>query len=159
MLYEVITGEWVPTFPNARYLLARREFEYWDAAEADALNDGVMADSVRPVVEAGLVDLVDWEHQVCEEVGLTATPGHTPGHVSVRIRSRGDEAVITGDLMHHPVQCAHTDWRSSADVDPEGARITSYNVCYTKLLRASTTVPPSRRSRRRWRRSSGSACR
>jgi len=113
----LVDGEWVPTFPNARYLLARREFEYWDAAEADALNDGVMADSVRPVVEAGLVDLVDWEHQVCEEVGLTPTPGHTPGHVSIAIRSEGREALITGDCFHHPCQMTHVDWCSSADFD------------------------------------------
>ncbi len=113
----LVDGSWVPTFPNARYLLARKEFEYWDAAEADALNDGVMADSVRPVVEAGLVDLVDWEHRVCEEVSLTPTPGHTPGHVSIAIRSGGEQALITGDCFHHPCQMTRVDWCSSADFD------------------------------------------
>jgi glyoxylase-like metal-dependent hydrolase (beta-lactamase superfamily II) len=113
----LVNGEWVPTFPNARYLLAQPEFEYWDQAEADALNDGVMADSVRPVVEAGLVDLIDWEHQVCEEVSLTPTPGHTPGHVSIAIRSEGCEALITGDCFHHPCQMTRVDWCSSADYD------------------------------------------
>lgn len=113
----LVDGQWVPTFPNARYLLARREFEYWDTAEADSLNDGVMADSVRPVVDAGLVDLVDWEHQVCAEVALTPTPGHTPGHVSISIRSDGQQALITGDCFHHPCQMTRVDWCSSADFD------------------------------------------
>jgi glyoxylase-like metal-dependent hydrolase (beta-lactamase superfamily II) len=115
----LVDGEWVPTFPNARYLLAKREFEYWDAADAseDELNDGVMADSVRPVVDAGLVDLIDWEHQVCDEVSLMPTPGHTPGHVSIAIRSDGDEALITGDCFHHPCQMTRVDWCSSADYD------------------------------------------
>jgi glyoxylase-like metal-dependent hydrolase (beta-lactamase superfamily II) len=113
----LVDGQWVPTFPNARYLLARPEFEYWDEAESDELNDGVMADSVRPVVEAGLVDLIDWEHQVCEEVSLKPTPGHTPGHVSVSIRSEGATALITGDCFHHPCQMSRVDWCSPADCD------------------------------------------
>ena len=113
----LVDGDWVPTFPNASYLLARPEFEYWDAAEADDLNDGVMQDSVRPVVEAGLVDLIDWEHQVSEEIRLVPTPGHTPGHVSISIRSEGQEALITGDCFHHPCQMTRVDWCSSADYD------------------------------------------
>ncbi len=117
-------GQWVPTFPNARYLFARPEFEYWDAAEPDPLNDGVMADSVRPVVEAGLVDLVGWEHRICEEVHLLPTPGHTPGHVSVVIRSDGQEALITGDSFHHPCQMERPGWCSSADYDRDQGRQT-----------------------------------
>ena len=58
------------------------------------------------------------------EIHFEPTPGHTPGHVSIAIESRGERAVITGDLMHHPVQCAHPDWGSSADVDPEQAEKT-----------------------------------
>jgi len=113
----LVDDAWVPTFPNARYLLAEKEYEYWNGADADALNDGVMDDSVRPVVDAGLVDLVDWEHQVCEEVCLTPTPGHTPGHVSISIRSQDQEALITGDCFHHPCQMTRVDWCSSADYD------------------------------------------
>ncbi len=120
----LVDGEWVPTFPNARYLLAQPEFEYWDAEEPDDLNDGVMADSVRPVVEAGLVDLIDWEHQVCPEVSLTPTPGHTPGHVSIAIRSDGAEALITGDCFHHPCQMTRVDWCSSADYDQAAGQAT-----------------------------------
>ena len=120
----LIDGEWVPTFPNARYLMGRTEYEYWDAAEADQLNDGVMADSVRPVFEAGLVDLVDVDHEVSEEIRFESTPGHTPGHVSVHIESEGQHALITGDCIHHPCQIERTDWSSSADYDKDASRET-----------------------------------
>jgi glyoxylase-like metal-dependent hydrolase (beta-lactamase superfamily II) len=116
-------GHWVPTFPSSRYLFNRKEYEYWNAESDEAYGD-VMGDSVRPVFDAGLVDLVDATHVINDEVRLEPTPGHTPGHVSVAISSRGEEAVITGDLMHHPVQCAHPDWGSSADVDAEQAEKT-----------------------------------
>jgi len=80
-----------------------------------------MQESVAPVFEAGLVDLVETDHVVTDEVSLEPTPGHTPGHVSVRIRSRGEEAIVTGDLIHHPVQCAHPEWNSGFDTDPAQA--------------------------------------
>jgi glyoxylase-like metal-dependent hydrolase (beta-lactamase superfamily II) len=74
------------------------------------------------VLDAGRVDFVAPDHVVTSEVRLEPTPGHTPGHVSVRVHSCGEEAVITGDLMHHPVQCAHPEWAASVDYDPEQAR-------------------------------------
>jgi glyoxylase-like metal-dependent hydrolase (beta-lactamase superfamily II) len=120
---RLVEGRWVPTFPNARYVLARREWEHW-SGEPDQWNQTILADSVRPIFDAGLVDLVEADHAVDASVRLEPTPGHTPGHSSVRIRSGGGEAVITGDLMHHPVQCAHPEWGSSADLDPAEARRT-----------------------------------
>ena len=116
-------GRWLPTFRNARHLWSRREYEHWDTAGGDE-NDPVMAESVRPVYEAGLVDLVADDHVVSDEIRLEPTPGHTPGHVSVHITSRGEEAVITGDLMHHPVQIAHPEWGSRADHDKAQAEAT-----------------------------------
>jgi glyoxylase-like metal-dependent hydrolase (beta-lactamase superfamily II) len=77
----------------------------------------VIEDSVQPIFDAGLADLVNENHRVTDEVWLEPTPGHTPGHVSVHITSRGEEAVITGDMIHHPCQIAHVDWSSSADWD------------------------------------------
>ena len=113
----LVDGDWVPTFPNARYLIAEKEWRYWDAQGDDDVYGPVLADSVRPVVEAGLVDFVGETHQLCDEVQLEPTPGHTPGHVSVHITSDGQEALITGDCIHHPVQMTRTDWCSSADYD------------------------------------------
>ena len=120
----LVDGRWVPTFPNARYLLAEPEWRHWDTADDDPMNENVLDDSVRPVFEAGLVDLVDWQHQVCDEVNLEPTPGHTPGHVSIHIRSGGQEALITGDCIHHPCQMSRTDWCSSADTDQAQGRRT-----------------------------------
>jgi glyoxylase-like metal-dependent hydrolase (beta-lactamase superfamily II) len=70
------------------------------------------------------VDLVETDHRICDEVSLVPTRGHTPGHVSVRIASQGEEALITGDFMHHPCQIAHPEWSSTADSDPVEARLT-----------------------------------
>ena len=110
-------GRWVPTFPNARYLFVGTEFEYWRDQRDVAEQMTVFADSIRPVVDAGLADLVATDHHVCDEVSLTPTLGHTPGHVSVRIASQGEEALITGDFLHHPCQMARPDWASTSDYD------------------------------------------
>lgn len=130
--------EWRPTFPNARYLLADVEVAHWKAATAQpeidpaGLDDPsaaqlaafaldqrqTWADSIQPVLDAGLADVVRTDHRICKEVSLVPTPGHTPGHVSVWIESNGEEAVITGDCMHHPCQIAHPEWATAVDVDP-----------------------------------------
>ena len=116
-------GRWVPTFENARYLFARAEWKHWSENPSNPDGD-IVGDSVRPIVESGLCELVAGDHRLTDEVWLEPTPGHTPGHVSVRIRSDGAEAVITGDVMHHPVQCAEPDWASTFDVDAAAARRT-----------------------------------
>ncbi len=115
-------GKWVPTFPNARYLIGRKEWYYWKNEQGG--DKVVRDDSVRPILDAGLADLVESDHRISPEVFLEPTPGHTPGHCSVRIRSNGLDAVITGDLMHHPVQCAEPNWASNFDVDADAARAT-----------------------------------
>ena len=116
-------GKWTPTFPNARYLIGKKEYEYW-STQADGGDRQIQNDSVRPILDAGLADLVKRTHKITSEVYLEPTPGHTPGHVSVHIASKGEEAVITGDLMHHPVQCAEPSWASNFDVDADKARVT-----------------------------------
>jgi glyoxylase-like metal-dependent hydrolase (beta-lactamase superfamily II) len=120
----LVEGRWVPTFPNARYLMGRIEFAHWTSQREREDMSAVLADSVTPVWEAGLVDLVETDHRICGEVSLVPTLGHTPGHVSVRIASQGREALITGDFMHHPCQIAHPEWSSTADSDPAEARVT-----------------------------------
>jgi glyoxylase-like metal-dependent hydrolase (beta-lactamase superfamily II) len=120
----LVDHRWVPTFPNARYLMGRVEYAHWIGQGEREDMAAVLADSVAPVWEAGLVDLVETDHRVCDEVSLVPTLGHTPGHVSVRIASQGEEALITGDFMHHPCQIAHPAWSSTADSDPIEARRT-----------------------------------
>jgi glyoxylase-like metal-dependent hydrolase (beta-lactamase superfamily II) len=120
----LVAGRWVPTFPRARYLMGRVEFEHWRTQRENVSHVAVFADSVQPVFDAGLVDLVATDHRVADEVRLVPTLGHTPGHVSVRISSMGEEALITGDFIHHPCQMARLDWSSAADYDPGQAERT-----------------------------------
>jgi glyoxylase-like metal-dependent hydrolase (beta-lactamase superfamily II) len=117
-------GGWVPTFPNARYLVGRVEYAHWTGQREREDMTSVLADSVAPVWDAGLIDLVETDHRICDEVSLVPTLGHTPDHVSVRIASQREEALITGDFMHHPCQIAHPEWSSTADSDPVEARLT-----------------------------------
>ncbi len=122
---HLVDGEWVPTFPGARHLFGRVEYDHWQTHEHFSID---LTDTVVPVVEAGLHELVEVDHVVTDEVALVPTPGHTPGHVSVRIRSGGAEAFITGDMAHHPVQIFEPGWSSIADDDAEAAAATRRRV-------------------------------
>lgn len=113
----LVDGEWVPTFPNARYLIGRREFDHW-TSEGDDDQQEILGDSVQPIFDAGLATLVEMNHRITDEISLIPTPGHTPGHVSVRIESKGERALITGDVLHHPCQFARPHWSPSFDSDP-----------------------------------------
>jgi glyoxylase-like metal-dependent hydrolase (beta-lactamase superfamily II) len=121
---RLVAGRWVPTFPNARYLFGRVEYEHWTKQSEREDMVTVFADSVRPILEAGLAELVEWDHQICPEVRLTPSTGHTPGHASVLINLNGEKAMITGDFSHHPCQFARPEWASTADVDPSEAEAT-----------------------------------
>lgn len=114
---RLIAGRWRPTFANARYLFGRREYEFWSGRGDDPRFGPVFSDSIKPVMDAGLVELVETDHVVAPGVRLMATPGHTPGHVSVSIESRGERALITGDMLHHPCQLAHPEWGAVVDED------------------------------------------
>jgi glyoxylase-like metal-dependent hydrolase (beta-lactamase superfamily II) len=112
-------GKWAPTFPKARYLIGRREYDFWSVHD-DEEQQAMLGDSVKPIFDAGLAQLVELDHVISPELRLTPSTGHTPGHVSVVIESEGERAVITGDMAHHPCQLAHPDW-SLADDDPKVA--------------------------------------
>ena len=135
----LVDGRWVPTFPRARYLMGRAEFEHWRAVRDNDAAAAVFADSVAPVFDAGLVELVDTDHRICDELSLVPTVGHTPGHVSLRIASRGEEALITGDFIHHPCQMARLDWSSAADFDPNAAAATRQRM-FASLAGTPTLV-------------------
>jgi glyoxylase-like metal-dependent hydrolase (beta-lactamase superfamily II) len=122
-----VDGAWVPTFPRARYLFARSEWEHWSREGAGVFASS-LDEAVRPLFAAGAADLVDTSHAVTGEVRLEPSPGHTPGHVCVRISSRGREALITGDMTHHPVQWAEPDWTMVADVDATAAAATRHRL-------------------------------
>ena len=97
------------------------EWDHWNKFDGSADFKNPIDDSVRPIIDAGLAELVQPGHRITGEVWLEATPGHTPGHTSVRIGSKGENAVITGDMIHHPIQIAHPDWICEFDTDPKMA--------------------------------------
>jgi glyoxylase-like metal-dependent hydrolase (beta-lactamase superfamily II) len=115
---KLVDGKWVPTFAKARYVFGRTEYEHWRDHSDEPDKSAVFNDSVKPVVDAGLADLVASDERVCEEITLIPTPGHSPGHMSLHIRSGGETGLFTGDVAHHPCQMAHLDWSSTADFDP-----------------------------------------
>lgn len=112
---RLVDGKWIPTFAAADYLFAEDEWNHWRGEEQEY--GPVIEDSVQPIFDAGKAVLVQPNHRVTDEVWLEPTPGHTPGHVSIHIASNGEEAVITGDMIHHPCQILHPDWSSLADHD------------------------------------------
>ncbi|MCP2260995.1 Glyoxylase, beta-lactamase superfamily II [Streptoalloteichus tenebrarius] len=116
-----VEGEWVPTFPHARHLTSRAEREFWATYDMEEARAQMFRDSVIPVEEAGLLDLVDVPAEGVEitpGLRLLPTPGHTPGHVAVELTSQDARAVITGDCVHHPVQLAHPAIGACVDIDP-----------------------------------------
>jgi glyoxylase-like metal-dependent hydrolase (beta-lactamase superfamily II) len=115
---RLVAGRWVPTFENARYVFGESEYVYWRDRGADEEKAMIFRDSVAPIVDAGKADLVAGDARICDEITLIPTPGHSPGHVSVHIRSAGEEGILAGDVAHHPCQMAHLDWCSTADFDP-----------------------------------------
>jgi glyoxylase-like metal-dependent hydrolase (beta-lactamase superfamily II) len=115
-------GKWVPTFPKARYLIGRHEYEFTSTVDHEE-QLAMLGDSIKPIFDAGLVELVEMDHVISPEVRLTPSIGHTPGHVSVMIESEGERAVITGDVAHHPCQLAHPGW-SLGDHDKTAAALT-----------------------------------
>ncbi len=108
---------WVPTFPQAHYLLSKTEFDYWQSKPEKEIEDDRVAfiDSIMPVYEAGLVTFVSNNDEIAPGVSLLPTHGHTPGHVSVLVQSKDEAALITGDTFHHPCQITHPDWENISD--------------------------------------------
>lgn len=115
---KLVDGKWVPTFTNARYLFGKTEYDHWAAHSPEGEHKAVFEDSVQPIVDAGYADLIGSDHRIGDEVSLIATPGYSPGHMSILVTSGGQQALLTGDVAHHPCQMAHLDWSSTADSDP-----------------------------------------
>jgi glyoxylase-like metal-dependent hydrolase (beta-lactamase superfamily II) len=113
----------VPTFPNARYLFCRTEHDHWMSVTEDGYASTI-ADTVAPIMDAGLADLVEPDHVLTSSVRFIPTHGHSPGHMSVLIESDGARALITGDATHHPVQWAEPSWGMAADWNGEMGALT-----------------------------------
>lgn len=123
---RLVDGRWVPTFPNARYVFAREEWAHWQALNAKGAkySDGCINDSVLPVVEAGRADIVGSDFQFDDSLWFEPTPGHTPGHIAIGLASRGRRGVLSGDVLHSAVQCAHPEWSAIGCTDKDASRAT-----------------------------------
>ena len=131
---RLVDGKWVPTFPNASYLMGQKELDLFGNIDENTEDDffkvqrTVFADSVQPVLDAGLAKPIEGPAEVCEGVRLIPTPGHTPGHCSVIIESKGESAMITGDFLHHPIQFNDPALVSPFDIDNDAAVVTRRRV-------------------------------
>jgi glyoxylase-like metal-dependent hydrolase (beta-lactamase superfamily II) len=129
---RLLNGRWVPTFPKAKYIFHKREYAFWEAADAKGEErpgaaGGMWRMNCEPVVAAGQAVLVEDDFALDDTITLTPTPGHSFCHCCVNVRSRGKRAVVTGDLMHHALQVREPDWSTIFDVDPVQAARSRYS--------------------------------
>ena len=121
----LVDGVWTPTFPNARYLFTHPEWDYWKANEGHPglLRTGdYIGDSVWPIFQAGLADLVPMDYRIDDLLQLVPLPGHTPGHVGLAVQGARQRGLISGDAFHHPLQCCYPQWSTRFCADPVQAR-------------------------------------
>jgi glyoxylase-like metal-dependent hydrolase (beta-lactamase superfamily II) len=148
-----IDGRWTPTFANARYLVGRAEFADWlarrDAGTAPAMHLRSLQDSVLPVVEAGLVDLVDGGHELARGLVLAPLPGHTVGQMGLRIDRPDDRAIFCGDAVHSPAQIFQPGVSTSSCDDPGRAAETRQILLEEAAATGRLVVPAHFRGRRR----------
>jgi glyoxylase-like metal-dependent hydrolase (beta-lactamase superfamily II) len=134
-------GRLVPTFPNAKYVFSRREYEHW-RQETETKFVAVHEDCVEPIIQSGQALLVDDAFRLSDELSLLPTPGHSPGHVCVDLQSRGERAIFTGDMMHHCAQVLAPDWSSCFCFDPKQSAQTRWKF-YREHADTDTLVIPT----------------
>jgi glyoxylase-like metal-dependent hydrolase (beta-lactamase superfamily II) len=141
---RLVNGQWVPTFPNARYIFGKTEFDYWKEQHAKT-PVAPFDDSVLPVVEAEQADIVRDDFEIGEHVRILPTPGHTPGHAAFTFGRGRDDAVVCGDLMHSPLQARYPELSAKFDVDQAQAAVTRRNFleryCDTDTLCCTAHFP------------------
>ena len=147
-------GRWTPTFPKARYIFGRQEYDHWAAQHAKAAV-APFEDSVLPIIEEKRADIVGDDFQIGDHVRLLPTPGHTPGHFAVCFGRARDEAVMSGDLMHSPLQARYPELSAAFDTDKAQAAVTRRafleRYCDTDTLCCTAHFPaPSAGHIRRW---------
>ena len=128
---RLLDGRWVPTFPNAKYIMAKREFDHWQdfhASGAEHPHATAFEDSILPVVKTGQSMLVGDDFAIEDGLWFESAPGHTPGNVVIHANSAGQRAVFVGDVLHHPVQCLKPEWSTRACTDMDLSRKTRTRV-------------------------------
>jgi glyoxylase-like metal-dependent hydrolase (beta-lactamase superfamily II) len=118
-------GKWVPTFPNARYLIPKENYNAWRSlieSGKGAPEGGSFLDSIQPIIDAGLADFITDQKEATGCLEIEPLPGHTPGHLNYRVRSNGEQGVFGGDVMHHPLQIVCPKLNSAFCMIPDLAR-------------------------------------
>jgi len=124
---QLESGQWQPTFKNARYLFAETEIGFWEQYHCDTPGtpyERAWKDSILPVMDAGLIDRVASDHEIMSGIRLRAAPGHTPGNIIIELNDGKQSAIMSGDVIHHPVQIERPEWSSHFDEGPDEARRT-----------------------------------
>ena len=139
-------GRWVPTFPNARYIFADRELAYWEQRrQVDAAACPWITDSVLPIVAANRADIVKHDYVFNDIVRLLPTPGHSIDHYSVHVGKSGADAVITGDMIHSPLQARYPELGMMSDYDSRQAGLSRRELfgrfCDTSTLLCTAHFP------------------
>jgi glyoxylase-like metal-dependent hydrolase (beta-lactamase superfamily II) len=137
-------GKWVPTFPKAKYVMAKREFDHWQdfaASGADSPHATAFEDSILPVVKTGQSMLVDDDYALEDGLWFEAAHGHTPGNVVIHAKSGGDNALFVGDVLHHPLQCLKPEWSTRACTDMEGSRKTRTRIIEEHAAKGTLLLP------------------
>jgi len=135
-------GRWIPTFPNAQYLLPKPDFDYWGGKhETGDPSTGWFGDSVLPVFKEGLAGFIDDSREVGDCIAVQQTPGHTPGHVALWLRTQGESAVFCADIAHSPIQIAEPDWNTCYCLIPDLARATRRAFLSTAAQEEALIMP------------------
>jgi glyoxylase-like metal-dependent hydrolase (beta-lactamase superfamily II) len=149
-------GRWVPTFPKARYLFSKKEYEFWTGPNVPAgFAADAITESVLPIIEANKAELVTSDHALNDHIRLMSTPGHTPDHFAVCAGKGHDDAVFTGDLIHSPLQARYPELVMRVDTDRDQGcrtrRVFFERYCDTDTLCCTMHFPsPSVGYVKRW---------
>jgi glyoxylase-like metal-dependent hydrolase (beta-lactamase superfamily II) len=141
---KLFDGRWVPTFPNAKYLMARTEVEHWNEVRKTSdkpANHRSWDDSVQPILDAGQALVIDSDYEIEHGIHLIPAPGHTPGNVILHVSDGKESAYLIGDTIHHPLQIEHPDWSSSFCSDPNLSRVTRKEFLNTVAETDSLVMP------------------
>jgi len=138
-------GKWVPTFPNAKYVMSRTDHDHWAAlakkADTEAYQVNTYNDSVLPIVEAKKAEFVSGDHGMCGCLTLKPAPGHTPGQIRVDLDSRGKRAIFAGDALHNPVQVPLWKWNSCFCEDRDLARKSRHTLLADCVEQGALLMP------------------
>ena len=140
----LVDGRWVPTFPNARYLIGRTEFAHWQKTEETQPgqhNHGAFVDSIKPILDAGLIDLVDDGFEILEGLTVKALPGHSPGQIGLCLCHGGQKAIFCADAVHSLVQVFKPDWTSRFCADVDAAIATRLAVFEDSITDGTILIP------------------